>query len=134
MGVARRHWRRAIRLAADGGLQQTAVENAWAVAALLRSAEAMEAFTPAEAAICARMRMHAGIDLAVAATIEVEQLTPREAEVLRLLDSGLTSERLAQRMELGPSTARWHMRNIYAKLGVHNRSGAIARARQLALI
>lgn len=134
MGAARRYWRRAIRLAADGGLQQTAVENAWAVAALLRSAEAMEALTPAEAAICARMRIHAGIDLAVAAIIEVEQLTPREAEVLRLLDSGLTSERLAQRMELGPSTARWHMRNIYAKLGVHNRSGAIARARQLALI
>lgn len=134
MGAARRYWRRAIRLAADGGLQQTAVENAWAVAALLRSAEAMEALTPLEAAICSKMRIHAGIDFAAAVSIEIEQLTPREAEVLRLLDSGLTSERLAQRMELGPSTARWHMRNIYAKLGVHNRSGAIARARQLALI
>lgn len=134
MGGARRCWRRAIRLAADGGLQQTALENAWAVAPLLRSAEATEALTAAEAALCAKMRDHAGIVLAAAAVIEVEQLTPRESEVLRLLDSGLTSERLAQRMELGHSTAKWHMRNIYAKLGVHNRSGALARARQLALI
>lgn len=133
-GAARRSWQRAIRLAGDGGLHQTALDYAWAVAPILRSAEAMEALSPAQAAICSGMQAQAGIDLAPAADVQIDSLTPREREVLRLLDSGLTSERLAERMELGQSTAKWHMRNIYAKLGVHNRSGALARARQLALI
>lgn len=132
--TARRHWQRALRLAASGGLVQTAIDHAWAVASHVRTIDDIDRLTGPEAAMMARITSAAGIDATRVARVPVETLTPRECEVLRLLDSGLTSERLARRMELSQSTAKWHIKNIYAKLGAHNRSGALARARQNALI
>lgn len=132
--AARRHWQRALRLAASGDLVQTAVDHAWTVTAHVRTIDDIDRLTGVEAAMLARITSAAGIDSTRTSGVPVETLTPRECEVLRLLDSGLTSERLARRMELSQSTAKWHIKNIYAKLGAHNRSGALARARQNALI
>ena len=132
--AARRSLQRAIRLASDGGSRRTAMDFAWAVAALLREPDGEQGLSAGEAALCRAMRAELRIDPDAVGEAMVEPLTRREAEVLLLLDSGLTSERLAERMAMGQSTAKWHIKNIYAKLGVHNRSGALARARQLALL
>ncbi len=54
-------------------------------------------------------------------------LTPREREILRLLTEGLTKRQIADKLFLSFFTIDTHVRNIYAKLHVHSRSGAIAK-------
>lgn len=51
-------------------------------------------------------------------------LTGRELEVLRLIASGLTNAEAAERLIVSPYTVNMHLRSIYHKLGVSNRSAA----------
>jgi len=60
-----------------------------------------------------------------------EALTERELRILRLLKEGLGNRELAQSLFLSEATVKWHLHNIFAKLGVKNRTGALARAQQL---
>ena len=55
-------------------------------------------------------------------------LTPRELEVLELLTQGADFKQIAERLFLSPFTVRAHIRNIYDKLHVHSKSGAVAKA------
>lgn len=55
-------------------------------------------------------------------------LTPREREVLRLLVEDHTQKEIAETLFISPHTVDTHLRNIYAKLEVHSRSGAIVKA------
>jgi LuxR family maltose regulon positive regulatory protein len=64
----------------------------------------------------------------------VEPLSKRELEVLRLVGEGLSNREIAQRLFVAPNTVKVHTRNIYGKLGVHNRTEATARARELGLL
>jgi DNA-binding NarL/FixJ family response regulator len=48
-------------------------------------------------------------------------LTPREAEVLELLQDGATNGQIAHRLSIGVETVRTHARNIYRKLGIGSR-------------
>ena len=64
----------------------------------------------------------------------VEALSPRELEVLHLLPSGLTAVELADELLISVNTLRSHMKNIYAKLGVHSRHEAVVKATQLGLL
>src|SRR5437764_13787839 len=48
-------------------------------------------------------------------------LTPREADVLELLQQGLSNKQIAQELSIGIETVRTHTRNIYAKLGISTR-------------
>lgn len=52
-------------------------------------------------------------------------LTPREYEVLRYLAQGLTNKEISTRTHLAIDTVKTHLRSIYRKLGVKNRSQAI---------
>jgi LuxR family maltose regulon positive regulatory protein len=64
----------------------------------------------------------------------VEPLSKREVEVLRLLATDLTAIEMAQELVLSVHTVRSHIKNIYAKLDVHSRYEAIARATELNLL
>lgn len=55
-------------------------------------------------------------------------LSEREREILELLVEGNTKARIAERLTLSPHTIDGHVRNIYTKLHVNNRSGAVAKA------
>lgn len=55
-------------------------------------------------------------------------LTPREQEILRLVARGKTNREIAAVLYLSPGTVRKHLDNSYAKLGVHTRASAVARA------
>lgn len=55
-------------------------------------------------------------------------LTRREAELLTLLGAGLAPRAAAHKMGLSHETVRTHTRNIYRKLGVNDRAGAVAVA------
>ena len=57
-------------------------------------------------------------------------LTPREAEVLELLQDGSTNGQIAQRLSIGIETVRTHARNIYRKLGIASRRELTRLARQ----
>jgi LuxR family transcriptional regulator, maltose regulon positive regulatory protein len=64
----------------------------------------------------------------------VEQLTPRELEVLRLVYAGKSNLEIAAALYLSLSAIKKHTGNIYGKLGVASRAQAIARARELKLV
>jgi DNA-binding NarL/FixJ family response regulator len=55
-------------------------------------------------------------------------LTKREREILQLLVDGLTMAKIAGRLGVSYHTIDTHIRNIYAKLHVHTRGGAVAKA------
>jgi NarL family two-component system response regulator LiaR len=61
-------------------------------------------------------------------------LTPREYEVLVLLVEGLSNLEIAERLTVSRATARAHVSNILAKLGVSNRAEAIALALRRKLV
>ena len=63
-----------------------------------------------------------------------EPLSQRELEVLRLLDTRLSSEEIAEELVVSVNTARSHIKSIYQKLSVHSRYQAVSRARELDLI
>jgi PAS domain S-box-containing protein len=56
-------------------------------------------------------------------------LTPRQAEVLRLLEQGRSTKQIAQELHLSPETVRNHVRHLFRALGVHSRLEAVALAR-----
>jgi DNA-binding NarL/FixJ family response regulator len=65
---------------------------------------------------------------------ELDQLTPREREVLRLAADGLSSEKIGQRLFLSPQTVRGHVGNAMGKLQAHTRTQAVATALRERLI
>lgn len=64
----------------------------------------------------------------------IEPLTDREMQVLQLLADGLSNSEIAQRLFISLPTVKSHTRNIYGKLGVHNRKEAVVRARALGIL
>lgn len=62
------------------------------------------------------------------------RLTEREKEILAHLSAGLSDQQIAAALFLSPNTIRWYNRQIYAKLGVSNRTQAIAQAKDLRLL
>jgi PAS domain S-box-containing protein len=56
-------------------------------------------------------------------------LTPRQAEVLHLLEQGHSTKQIAQELHLSTETVRNHIRHILRTLGVHSRLEAVAAAR-----
>ena len=59
---------------------------------------------------------------------ELDQLTPREREVLQALAQGLDGREIAERLRISVTTERNHMARILAKLGVHSRLQALVFA------
>jgi LuxR family maltose regulon positive regulatory protein len=68
------------------------------------------------------------------APLLVEPISGRELEVLQLLAQGLTHRQIADQLVVAPGTIKRHLSNIYSKLGVHSRTQALARTRDLYLL
>src|SRR5262245_44970901 len=56
-------------------------------------------------------------------------LTPRQVEVLRLLEQGRSTKQIAAELHLSTETVRNHIRNLFRALGVNSRLEAVAAAR-----
>jgi LuxR family maltose regulon positive regulatory protein len=54
--------------------------------------------------------------------------------VLRYLPTNLSRPQIASELSVSPNTVGTHIRSIYAKLGVRDRSSAVQRARELRLL
>jgi RNA polymerase sigma factor (sigma-70 family) len=65
---------------------------------------------------------------------QLERLTSREKEVLRLMAEGTSSREIASKLGISYTTVRTHIRSLGSKLGVHSKLEAIVKARELALV
>lgn len=63
-----------------------------------------------------------------------EPLSAQELAVLRLLAAGCSNQAIADSLVITVGTAKWHVHNLYGKLGVSGRLQAVARARELVLL
>lgn len=82
-------------------------------------------------AVLASPRLHADLGAPQGATEGLEQdltrLTMREREVLRLVRRGLTNKEIGRYLGVVEDTVKKHLRNMYAKLGVHRRAQMLLR-------
>jgi DNA-binding NarL/FixJ family response regulator len=62
------------------------------------------------------------------ATGQVETLTERELDVLRLAAQGLTNRAIGHKLGISHRTVQGHLQSIYGKLGVNSRTEAVTEA------
>jgi DNA-binding NarL/FixJ family response regulator len=60
---------------------------------------------------------------------EVENLSPREREILDLLTQGFSDKEIADRLGVKHGTVRWHLQHVYEKLHVRSRTEAALKFR-----
>ncbi len=75
-----------------------------------------------------------GAGLPATAKGPADSLTPREIEVLTRLCAGASNRNLADDMALSEPTVKWHLKNIFGKLGVSNRVQAVRKAQEVGLV
>lgn len=115
---------RALKAGASGYLMKNVSADELATA--IRSAYEGKIILSAEAT---EALIHARLQ-----TNEIEQLTDREREVLKLMVEGLNNSQIAERLVVGLSTVKFHVGNILMKLGVENRVAAVTMAMQKKLV
>jgi two-component system nitrate/nitrite response regulator NarL len=64
----------------------------------------------------------------------IEELTPRELEVLQLLAEGLPNKAIAHELDISEHTVKFHVNAILGKLDAQSRTEAVVRATRLGLI
>ena len=110
---------------ADLGVARTAMQLG--AAGFLSKSEPPERLLDVVAEVARGRMMFPFLDLGrAAATDPLACLTARERELLERLAEGLSNEGLARRFGLSPNTVKFHLRNLYEKLGAANRAQAVA--------
>ncbi|KQZ27457.1 LuxR family transcriptional regulator [Mesorhizobium sp. Root552] len=66
------------------------------------------------------------IDVSKIGETSLSRLTPRELELLSILADGWTNLQIATRTGISENTVKYHLKNLYDKIGVHNRAMAVA--------
>ena len=59
---------------------------------------------------------------------QIDLLTTRERQIVRVMAEGLTNKEIAQRLKLAEGTVKVHLHRIYRKLGIANRTALAVRA------
>jgi LuxR family maltose regulon positive regulatory protein len=119
----------ALALAEPGGFVRLFVDEGVAMLHLLQetvSRGIASEYQQRLLAACSRLGSEQAAHLAL-----VEPLSERELEVLQHIAAGRTNREIADRLYLSLNTVKVHARNIFGKLGVTNRTQAVARAREV---
>lgn len=90
-------------------------------------------------ALCERFAVNAGRTCDSASEFvfesgQIEPLTKRQLELLRLLEAGLSNQQIADRVNVSLTTVKGHLHKLFSKLNVRSRSAALARAREVNLL
>ncbi|WP_097184514.1 helix-turn-helix transcriptional regulator [Blastococcus haudaquaticus] len=126
---ARSRWRLAEALLATGDRAGAATEAGAAHAVAVRLGA-----TPLRTALEGLIR-RGRLDVGGVRVVDVSAvMTPREAEVLRLLAQGRTNRQIGAELYISEKTASVHVSNILAKLGANGRTEAVAIAAQRGLL
>ena len=73
--------------------------------------------------------VHRELQSGSAARVGDSVLTRREHQVVLLVAEGMTNAEIARTLWISPGTVRRHLENVFAKLGVHTRTAAVAKIR-----
>jgi len=116
----------------DEGLVQGALQ-AGANGYIMKNVSAQELSNAIRSAKVGRMTLSPEatevlINAATHPVIPGDDLTERERDVLKLLIKGLSNQEIAEQLIISPSTVKYHIGNIYSKLGVDNRVSAVSLA------
>ena len=124
----------ALRAGAVGYLLKD-VGSAQLAESIRRTARGESILDPSVAAkVVAEFSRVSSLVTATNSEVLVEPLSEREIEVLRLLTVGLSNREIAEKLFISAGTAKTHIHNLCGKLGVHNRTEAAMRARELGLV
>lgn len=63
-----------------------------------------------------------------------DQLTIREQQILQYMNRGLTQREMAAQLKVTVATVKWHIKQLYNKLGVRSRDKALEKAQELSLV
>jgi len=129
---------KALMLAAPGGYLRMFIDERMPVSGLLRRLISLNKHTGYASKLLELISLQPGVNaltgIGKKSTGMVETLSEREIEVLNLIAEGCSNLEIATRLFLATGTVKKHVYNIFAKLGVKNRTLAVARARELGII
>ncbi|MBN1995458.1 MAG: tetratricopeptide repeat protein [Anaerolineae bacterium] len=136
---ARETFQQTLALAQPAGFIRTLIDQGAAIATLLRQCVEDKAVGGYAGQLLAALGKETIVTITPLPTklpdqSLVEPLRQRELEVLQLISTGRSNKEIADEMILAVSTVKWHLKNIYGKLQVNNRTQALARARELNLL
>jgi len=123
---------RALSLARPEGYVRTFLDEGEQMAKLLHLAKARRIEIEYATELLSAMG-EAAAGLQVPPQLLAEPLSQRELEVLKLIEAGCSNQEIAARLFISIATVKRHISNIYAKLGVQNRTQAVSIGRELSL-
>jgi DNA-binding NarL/FixJ family response regulator len=108
-----------------GDFQVSRALKAGARGYLLKGMLRQELLETIRAVHAGRKRLSAEVAAEIAEHATDDVLTPREIDVLRLIAQGNANKEIAGKLSLNEETVKGHVKNILAKLGVHDRTHAV---------
>jgi LuxR family maltose regulon positive regulatory protein len=131
----RRSLDQALRLALREEIRRPfAMSRRWLLPILLKDPDVLRAYHLLLGPLGLTVRTGAAMSPDGNGATPVEQLSPRELEVLRSVAQLMTTEEIASNLYLSVNTVKTHLKSIYRKLAVTRRAEAVRRAHQLSLL
>lgn len=97
---------------------------------LLKSCPAESIIDAIRGGITGKAVMATGLASAPVGGESLDELSPRELEVMQCIAEGATNLQIAGTLHVGEQTVKTHVKKIFAKLGAHDRTHAVAIARR----
>ena len=132
---ASRQFGSALRQAQDRGMVQAFQRHRAAIAALLQQAPLRMELFPRREDRAFVSRILTALDLdeehrtssLAEEDVPCESLTAREQELMELVGRGLSNADIAEHLGVSDNTIKWHLKNVFRKLGAANRTSAVLR-------
>ncbi|PBI95793.1 Serine/threonine-protein kinase PknK [Variovorax boronicumulans] len=136
--VARERTREALRIGHRLGLVRSLLDADPDALALIEAAGAEPGMDPLLAFYAQRIQASArqshakageGAGSDAARTASLELLSPRETEIVQLLQQSMPNKKIARALGVSLDTVKWHLKNVYGKLGATGRDDVVQRLR-----